>query len=66
MVIDRLTWRIHEDLLCWIAAEYPGLTAEQYEAAFRLLAHPDTSEAASQAVEELLRGCIEAAAREEA
>ena len=63
MVIDRLTWRIHEDLLCWLAGRYPGLTPDQYEAGFRLLAHPDLSEEASNAVEVLLAGC---AAGEEA
>jgi len=64
MVIDRLTWRIHEELLCWLAEQYPGLTPDQYEAGFRLLTHPDLSEKGSRSVEVLLEGC--AAAREEA
>ena len=61
MVIDRLEWRLNEDLLCYLAEQYPGLRPGQYEAGFRLLAHPDLSEAASGAVELLLQGCSEAA-----
>jgi hypothetical protein len=63
VVIDRLEWRLNQDLLCYLAEQFPGLAPEHLEAGFRLLAHPDLSEEASNAVEVLLAGC---AAREEA
>ncbi len=49
MVITRYDWRINGDLLSWIAAEFPGLTREEFEAAFRLLADPELSKAGEAA-----------------
>ncbi len=67
MVVTRYAWRVHGDLLEWIAAEYPGLTAAQFEAGYRLLADPNVTDEVGDKVELLLRGCTEAAAaREEA
>jgi hypothetical protein len=64
MVITRHDWRINGDLLAWLATSYPGLTAEQYEAGYRLLADPNLSDEAGAAVEvqELLAGCAAASA----
>jgi hypothetical protein len=60
VVIDRLTWRLHGDLLAWLVTTYPGLSAAEYEAGFRLLVRPGATEAAGDAVEVLLSGCIPA------
>ena len=63
MVIDRLEWRLNQDLLCYLAEQYPGLTPERFEAGFRLLADPNLPDELADQVELLLAGC---AAREEA
>jgi hypothetical protein len=64
MVISRTDWRLHGDLLEWIATEYPGLSRAQFEAAYtayRLLANPNISDEAAEQVEVMLCGCSEAA-----
>jgi hypothetical protein len=61
MVINRTDWRLHGDLLEWIATEYPGLSRAQFEAAYRLLANPNITDEAAEQVEVMLRGCSEAA-----
>jgi hypothetical protein len=65
MVITRSEWRINGDLLEWIATEYPGLTAAQIEAGYRLLADPDITDEVGDAVELLLAGCVVATEGEE-
>jgi hypothetical protein len=54
MVISRIDWKLHGDLLAWIATEYPGLPPEAFEAAYRLLSDPDLSERAGEDVERML------------
>ena len=67
MVITRMDWRLHGDLLEYLALKYPGRSAAAYEAAFRLLAHdPDMGDEAGDRVELLLAGCVVATEREEA
>jgi hypothetical protein len=63
MAITRHDWRIHGDLLEWIATEYPGLSRAQFEAAYRLLANPDITDEAAEQVVVMLRGCSEVAAK---
>jgi hypothetical protein len=57
MVITRSDWRRDGDLLQWIALEFPGLTREQFEAAYRLLAVPDLSDEEAEPILFLMRGC---------
>jgi hypothetical protein len=45
MVISRTDWRLHGDLLEWLATEFPGLSRAQFEAAYRLLATPNVTDA---------------------
>jgi hypothetical protein len=65
MTITRRDWRLHGDLLEWIATTFPGLTNAQFEAAYRLLANPNVTDEAAERVEVLLRGCIGATDGEE-
>jgi hypothetical protein len=66
MVITRMDWRLHGDLLEYLALEYPGRPAAAYEAAFRLLTHdPNMSDEVGDAVELLLAGCVVATEGEE-
>jgi hypothetical protein len=60
MVITRRAWAKHGDLLSWIATTYPGLSREEFEAAYALLADPNLDVEAAGLVEELLRGCAAA------
>ena len=63
MTITRLAWRVHGDLLEWIATEFSGLSNAQFEAGYRLLASPDISDEAADQVMVMLRGCTDAAAK---
>jgi hypothetical protein len=65
MVVNRTDWRLHGDLLEWIATTFPGLTNAQFEAGYRLLANPNISDGEARRVEMLMRGCIGATDREE-
>ncbi len=55
MVIDRHAWRVHGDLLEWLATGFPGLSNAQFEAGYRLLADPDISDVAAEQVAVELR-----------
>jgi hypothetical protein len=63
MTITRHDWRLHGDLLEWLATEFPGLSNPQFEAGYRLLASPDITDEAAELVVVMLRGCAEAAAK---
>ena len=65
VTITRMDWRLHGDLLEWIATEYPGLGRAQFEAAYRLLTQPGVTDEEAERVEVLLRGCIGADGEEE-
>jgi hypothetical protein len=48
VAITRMDWRLHGDLLEWIATTFPGLSNAQFEAGYRLLANPSVTDEAAE------------------